>query len=214
MNKTDSIDFSFKAPYLKIGTSPEVANRIWIIFHGYGQNVNYFSKKFNHFTTDDCLIFPQGLSLFYLGEKYDKVGASWLTKEFREEGRSNQINYIKALIEMLFKGIDLSIKELVILGFSQGVATATRIISELGLSPDKLICYAGNPAHDIFTPIKLKKTSKVFFVYGDSDEYITGKNADKIKNYIQELTKKTPDVIKYQGGHTINSSIIKTIITS
>nr|WP_246070005.1 hypothetical protein [Mangrovivirga cuniculi] len=88
------------------------------------------------------------------------------------------------------------------------------MVSELNLKPDHLIFYAGNPAHDIKFPLELKINTKVHFVYGDQDEYINEENAIKIIDYLKDLTKITPEVIRYQGLHTINSSILGTIITS
>ncbi|MCX2743980.1 hypothetical protein OO013_08900 [Mangrovivirga sp. M17] len=213
-NQFSTVDFSFEAPYLVRGKTPKEAKRIWILFHGYGQNIEFFSKKFQQYEKSDCLIIPQGLSLFYLDNKYRKVGASWLTKEYREYGRKNQINYIHQIIKKELGDIDPNDKELIIFGFSQGVATASRVVSELNLKPDHLIFYAGNPAHDISFPLKLKPNTQVHFVYGDKDEYITEENATKIIDYIKDLTKITPEVMRYQGLHTINSSILGTIITS
>ena len=62
------LNFHFTAPYLKAGNNNPTLKNIWVIFHGYGQLTEDFSKSFNILTNDEnLLLFPQGLSKFYLG---------------------------------------------------------------------------------------------------------------------------------------------------
>lgn len=100
------------------------AQAIWIVLHGYGQLARYFLNKFEGLEDDLLIVAPEGLSRFYLDEGHQRVGATWMTREDREEEIADQGAYLDALVdELRSERTDLPVH---VLGFSQGVATACR----------------------------------------------------------------------------------------
>ena len=93
--------------------------------HGYGQMAKFFIRKFQ--SAEELgytIIAPQGLHKFYLEGTSGRVGASWMTKENREDDIQNYLIYLNAVHSEISS--EKNWDEIVILGFSQGVATAFR----------------------------------------------------------------------------------------
>ena len=95
----------------------EATERIWLVFHGYGQLAEYFIKKFEDLDpTKNFIIAPQGLSKYYLQGVYGRVGASWMTKEDRLTEIANQYAYIDEVLKAVG---DISGKQLIFWIFSR-----------------------------------------------------------------------------------------------
>ena len=77
---------SRKARYFQLGKATQKTSDVWVVLHGYGMLSEFFIKKFKNLESNNTLIVaPEGLNMFYLDGKYDRVGASWITKEEREK---------------------------------------------------------------------------------------------------------------------------------
>ena len=141
--------FDFKAPYLKADNSGSRLKNIWVIFHGYGQLVEDFSKTFELLAThDNLLLFPQGLSKFYLKSVGKQVGANWMTSYNRELDIINYLNYLDLLYELEVKPYRKDVK-LNLLGFSQGGHTVSRWINRSKIRYDKMVLWGSSLAHEI-----------------------------------------------------------------
>ena len=82
----------------------KTAKTIWIVLHGYGMLAEFFIKKFNPIlNTETCVIAPEGLSKFYSKGFYGRVGATWMTKQNREDEIEDYINYLDQLYEVILK---------------------------------------------------------------------------------------------------------------
>ena len=78
----------------------------------------YFIKKFNGLENNNTVIIsPEALSRFYIGENYDRVGASWITKEDKIDDIDDNINYLNSLFKSITKNIDLNSINIHVLGF-------------------------------------------------------------------------------------------------
>ncbi|MEP5069833.1 MAG: esterase, partial [Crocinitomicaceae bacterium] len=118
------LDVLIKASYHTLNELTEKTERVWLVFHGYGQLAGHFIKKFKDLDpAKNFIVAPQGLSKYYLDGVYGRVGASWMTKEDRLTEIQNQYAYIDALLKKIG---DLSDKQLIYFGFSQGTATMGR----------------------------------------------------------------------------------------
>ncbi|MEM6299336.1 MAG: phospholipase, partial [Bacteroidota bacterium] len=124
------VQTSIQAPYFTLNELTPKTKRIWMACHGYGQLAKYFMRRFDVLDPEEnFIIVPQGLSLFYLDShefKYQKVGASWITREDRETALANMQVYLNAAFEQETAGFDLSDVEISLFGFSQGTAAITR----------------------------------------------------------------------------------------
>src|SRR5690606_41470350 len=93
----ETIQINKSARYETFGNISK-ADTIVFALHGYGQLVSYFIKKFNTLNPEKYFIVaPEGLHRFYLNGSSGRVGASWMTKEDRENDIKDYINYLNHL---------------------------------------------------------------------------------------------------------------------
>ena len=94
--KAFQIEFVQKRRYFQ--NDLEGKKQILIALHGYGQLGQYFYRKFNSLEADFGLVVPEGPHRFYLEGSSGRVGASWMTKEWREQDIQENNSYLKQLI--------------------------------------------------------------------------------------------------------------------
>lgn len=204
------IQVTFEAEYCLSHEPNFQEDEIWILFHGYGQLAEYFIRKFMPFDREDRLfIAPEATNYSYLKDYSGRVGANWMTSHERELAIKNNHSYLDQLIGGLLDQYQKTPK-INILGFSQGVATATRWASHWSGQIDHFILWAGGFAHDLNLPSSQDKfsTTKFFSVLGDQDEFVNSqilKKQEELENALGvEMTK-----IKFSGGHIIDSEVLK-----
>ncbi|MCB9365379.1 MAG: dienelactone hydrolase family protein [Flavobacteriales bacterium] len=192
------------ATYYTLG-SIETAETIWFVLHGYGYLAKFFINKFSPILDDKtCVIAPEGLSKFYLnGVGVDgRVGASWMTKENRENEIIDYVNYLNQLYNLLITNKNLKIN---IVGFSQGGATACRWVSDGKIKVDNFILWASVFPDDI--NFKTIENVTTFFLYGDDDEYVTEERIKKQQTiFIDSGVKVT--TIPFKGTHDIPKDVL------
>jgi len=97
------------ARYLTLG--PGDAADVWIVIHGYGQLAGRFLRRFE--PIDDGtrhIVAPEALSRFYVGNEAgrhgqsSKVGATWMTREAREDEITDYVNSMWELQDEPFSG--------------------------------------------------------------------------------------------------------------
>ncbi len=207
-----TISFSHQARYCTFGKLSNETKNIWIILHGYGQLAEYFIKKFEVLNPNQhYIITPQGLSTAYLEKFIGRVGANWMTKHDRELDIQNNINYLETLIKNELNDTSLYDKKLIVLGFSQGAATASRWIAHTDYKIDNFLVWGGTIAHDIDAIFYQKMKNKMTIFYGDNDEFI---DEEKLNTNLLKL-KKTgiePTLIPYKGTHKIYMSVLNEFI--
>lgn len=215
-----TLEISKKARYYTLGDI-DSGSPFWLVCHGYGQLAKYFIQHFapiKEYSIEKgfpapLIIAPEGLSRFYLGNNYERVGASWMTKEDRLDEIEDQMMYLNMVFEKYYTRQIAYSQKWVALGFSQGTATIWRWISRLNINqrPDALILWAGMIPLEFkeITPF-VQKGMKLFFVYGDSDEFIS---LEKVSDLNQALIQSglPYEIIQYSGGHTVNRSTLLEI---
>jgi predicted esterase len=206
----NSIQINKTAKYATFG-NPEKAIKILFVLHGYGQLAEFFIRKFNVLNPDEYFVVaPEGLHRFYLKGSSGRVGASWMTKEQRETDINDYVNYLN----QLWNGINASYSfdEKILLGFSQGGATASRWHNSGSFKADKFILWAA-----VFPPdMQLEnsnnfKESENYMIFGESDEYY---DIEKVDSIFEELNSKTNNftLIKFDGNHNIHSETLLNLI--
>ena len=206
-------DIRVKAPYFKIGSISEQTKKIWFIFHGYGQLADEFASLFAEFTNEaSILVFPQGLSKFYLKGVDKKIGASWMTAHDREADIDNYLSYLNQIFDHEIKSYRENI-ELNILGFSQGGHTASRWIYHSNIGYNKMILWGSSLAHEINQDGVQKSFSrgKNLMVLGDEDRFIGEAQYKKLKHRYEKIGFNY-QLIQYHGGHDIYSEVLKTLV--
>lgn len=204
------ISYTTTNTYATLNKFTENTKNIWIVFHGMGYLSRYFLRYFESFNTEDnYFIAPQAPSKYYIGPKYKHVGSSWLTKERTKDETLNIMRYLDGVLENEKISND---KNLIVLGYSQGVSIAMRYLAYSKLCANRLIIHSGGIPKELepkdFSFLKSKL--KASLVYGTEDEYLDSK---RIKNEIvraKHLLGDSIEIIPFNGKHEVNTSIIKS----
>ena len=185
----------------------ETAKNIWVVLHGYGQLPYYFIRKFESLNpNENYIIAPEGMHRFYLEGTSGRVGASWMTKEARLSDIEDNMNYLEVLTKKFLKTHSFSKK--ILLGFSQGGATATRFHESGTFNADIFILWASVFPPDLdFDPSQSSlMKSQNYFVLGKNDPYFKGKEAEVKKLFkSKDFNFKTID---FDGKHDIDSALL------
>ena len=147
---------------------------VWFLCQGYGQLASQFldsARALEH--PGRVLVAPEALSRFY-HEDHKSIGASWVTREDREREMEDYVHYLDLLHEQLFELIELIDRasvRLVVLGFSQGAATAARWAVRSRVDVDHLVLWgvATPPERDDDTALAPLKATRVTLVGGSRD---------------------------------------------
>jgi len=202
-----------------------LASHHLFVLHGYGQRAQDFIRPFAAIAQDDrCIIAPEALSRFYtddLGE-HSEVGASWMTKEAREAEIDDYMAYLDDLAATLAGSAQADSASAApgdsatrtVLGFSQGAATATRW-AVLGKTPvDRLILWAGSPAHDLdyATHADSLRAMSPTFVVGDDDPWITEERREQVTRML--AARDIPvEMHTFPGGHRLSRDVLRVLFS-
>ena len=203
------IDININARYFTHGNSD--AENLIVVLHGYGHLASYFLKKFEFLNPEKYFVVaPEGLHRFYLNGIDGRIGASWMTKEDRENDICNYVNLIDRVIEDICS--NKNYKKKILLGFSQGGATASRYVAFGKKTFDTFILWAAVFPPDLELEIGSKfDTSKNYFVVGNRDQYYA---EERIAEHVNQLkkTKLNFELIRFEGAHEINEQILASLL--
>lgn len=184
-----------------------------LALHGYGQLIQFFIRKFHDLPQNELFVIaPEGFHRFYLEGTSGRVGASWMTKEERHDDISDNTAYLDLVYSNYFA--DKEFDKFVVLGFSQGAATAARWIEHTTHKIDGFIQWAGVFPPDLnidLTNSNFKKM-KHFFVVGNQDPYF--QDQEKIISHKHELEEQglNPELISFEGAHQIDALCLIDIL--
>ena len=182
------------------------SKRLLIALHGYGQLAKFFLKKFNACPESYFIVTPEGPHRFYRNGYSGRVGASWMTKEAREDDIEDNINWLNALLHKLED--ETSFEEIILLGFSQGGATAARWFYNQPNRFDKLILWSSVFPPDIDKSM-LTKTHNNSYVVGTTDEFI---NDNKRIEEVSFYEKIGFSIHIYDGNHDIDAPTLNKVL--
>jgi predicted esterase len=195
------------ARYHTLGTLNNGTKEIWFVIHGWAQLAAQYLESFS--SLDDRTRFfvaPEALNKFYLKVGKPEVGATWMTREDREYEMADYINYLNTLYDSFMLN-DCKAK-IIVLGFSQGVATVSRWAYRNERKIDTLIFYAGEPGNELQNKesIECFDQTKNYFIYGTEDQFINELNIAKYKNMLSNF-----EFISFEGKHEINAGVLSQI---
>lgn len=206
--KENHIQINKTARYFTSGKD-EDAEQIWFVLHGYGHLADKFLKRFQILTeTKNLIVAPEGLHRFYLNGSSGKVGASWMTKEDRLSDMKDYVNYLDLLYDQYQSKVSDQIK-INVLGFSQGVATASRWIEQGEVKANNLILWAGVFPPDMSFQISKDKLTdtNIYMVIGNDDKYIKLEEIEKQKELLDRHGVKYK-VLNFEGKHEIDQATL------
>lgn len=202
--------------YYSLNSVQPKTKNIWIVFHGYGQLAEYFIKHFEDLDTDENFVIAvEGLSRFYVDGLTGRVGASWMTKEDREEEIKDQSNYVNAVLADAGIHPKDNSYRFMVLGFSQGTATAVRWFVNNGIRPSQLVLWAGSFPHDVDALEKrdIFDELPVHFVYGNEDQFLKDVNIDEKTSEFEKMGMKLK-VWPFEGKHVMDKPTLARIVDS
>lgn len=206
------------ARYYTIGQLTDQTRNVWFCLHGFGQLAQYFSRKFTNLDDGQTLIVvPEGLSRMYLDATYQRIGASWMSREDRDHEISDYVLYLNALYDLIMDGRqpDKAGLHITVFGFSQGAATACRWLGNRHVRANRLIMWAGyfpQGIADLIDPATLSET-ETHYVYGRQDEYIS--TIADINSYQDRLQTDLPNlrISAFDGGHRVDPEVLKGLLS-
>ncbi|GAB3693214.1 esterase [Spirosoma flavus] len=205
------------ARYYTLGELTSQTKNIWFCLHGFGQLARYFSRKFESLADEQTVVIvPEGLSRLYLNGEFQRVGASWLTREAKEEEITDFLDYLNTLYDRILEGRDPNQFQITLLGFSQGAATACRWLNYGHIAANRLILWAGffpNGLSDVIDPTKLTSV-ETHYVYGKQDEYFN--LLDNVDTYLKRMQKEVPNlqITDFAGGHRVEPAVLHDLLTT
>ncbi len=179
--------------------------KLLIALHGYGQLSTYFSKKFKEINSNFDVLVPEGLNRFYLKESSGRVGSSWMTKEDREFDIEDNQDYLDEII----KEYSTKYESIILLGFSQGGATASRYCYKKANRIKGLVLWGSAFPPDITKEENNSFKGEKYFVLGLQDEYF---NKEIQKDVLALQMELGYTIIQYDGIHDIDISVLNGLL--
>ena len=204
VTKTARVFFAGNAADVELDTAV-------IVLHGYGMLPAYFLRKFDPLATHKKLfVAPEGLHRFYTQGSSGRVGASWMTKEDRLTDIADNNKYLDQIMDIPAVA---GAKKKVLLGFSQGTATAVRYYCQSNVQFDQVILWAGVFPHDLSLPDNVGRLNETALeiVVGRQDEYLT---SDAVLQ-VSDLLKKAGVVCNltwFEGSHVIDGDTLAKVL--
>jgi predicted esterase len=188
------------ARYFTLGELGEDTREVWFVIHGYAQLAADFIGEFGPLMNGSrFIVAPEGLNRFYARGFGGKPAATWMTSEDRQNEIKDYVAYLDDLYGLL--DIPHSVK-VVVLGFSQGVATASRFIHHSSNRVNRFIICSGEIASELSNPLSLKlKQVAVTYITGTEDPFITPEKHERVYALMQELEAK---VLEFEGPHRLD----------
>ena len=206
------------ARYHEIPASAPVARELWIAIHGYGQLAGHFIRHLA--VLDDGqrhIVAPEALSRFYLehparrGAADTRVGATWMTREDREAEIADHVAYLDALCAAVLAAAPQR-PTIHVLGFSQGVATATRWLAHGRTRVDHVVLWAGRVPVDLFPLDAASPLRQVAIdvVTGDTDELATPEVLEEQRELLAQNGLPVT-MHRHPGGHRLHGETLLAI---
>lgn len=211
MSKEKDVTYTSKNTYSTLNILTKNTKNVWIVFHGLGYLSKYFINYFSELNPEEnYIIAPQAPSKYYQDRKFKHVGASWLTRENTVLETQNVLNYVDAVFE---KEVSDTPKNLIVLGYSQGVSIAARWVAQRKIQCDKLILHSGGIPKELKPEDFefLNPSTEVIYLYGNKDQYITEalKTDEQLKG--SQLFKDRLKTEVFDGIHEVNKKFILRI---
>jgi len=192
------------ARYYTMGSLTEQTQEIWFVIHGWAQLAEQYISSFK--ALDDgtrFIIAPEALNKFYIKTGKPEVGATWMTREDREHEMADYVAYLNTLYDALNLGAQNA--KIVVLGFSQGVATTSRWMYQNPRKADTLIFYAGEPGNELQNPESIAAFDKTknYFIWGSEDPFVNELNIQKFKDMLTNF-----EFVPFEGKHEINADVL------
>jgi len=211
MAQEKQVSYNTSNTYFTLNSYSPKTKNIWLVFHGMGYLSRYFLNYFSELDIDEnFVIAPQAPSKYYFGPDFKHVGASWLTRENTVMETANVLEYVDAVFN---KEKPHELPNFIVLGYSQGVSIALRWLSSRKVKCDRLVMHSGGIPKEL-TPKDfdyLDRNTKVTYIYGSNDQYITEARKTEEELLGSELFGNRLEIRVFKGVHEVNKQFLANI---
>jgi predicted esterase len=204
------ISYTTTNTYATLNSLTDKTKNIWFVCHGMGYLSRYFLRYFSGLNADEnYVVAPQAQSKYYIPPKFKHVGSSWLTKENTIKETENVMRNFDAIFEAEQLPTD---KNLIVLGYSQGVSVAMRYIARRKLQCSQLVIHSGGIPKELTPEDFSFLNAKISMIYGTEDEYL---NEEYITHEIKLANKLFDNKLKifpFEGTHIVNVELINALV--
>jgi predicted esterase len=213
------VEVNRSARYVTLGEQREPPREIWFALHGYRQLASRFARPFAAIAGGGRLVVaPEGLSRFYVDDSggrhgpEHRVGASWMTHEDRLREIDDYRRYLNRVREEAFRTPGGPDARVVVLGFSQGVATAARWVAGEGVRADDLVLWGGLLSREVEEVDMRERIAgvRVHLVAGEKDPHLSPSEVREEEARLAGWGIACR-VMTYPGGHDIEESALKEL---
>lgn len=206
------VTVSRTARYLILGDMAAPSD-VWFVCHGYGQLAARFLRRFAPIAVGNrVVVAPEALSRFYLddaGREHGPnsvVGASWMTREDRLAEIDDYVRYLDVVRAQVTPETGTTGPRAVVLGFSQGVATASRWVARGAAPVDALILWGAYlPPELDGDALEPLRRAVVTVVVGEQDP-AASRLADEQRRLAGLGVPHR--VVRFPGGHEVDRATL------
>ena len=209
--------------FFTLGPADERAREVWFVLHGYGNLAQRFLRYFSPLDDGTRLIVaPEALNRFYLvppegaSAKDRLVGASWMTKEDRQNEIDDYVRYLDAVADAVSARARRTVGVMtVVVGFSQGSATAARWVTTGRIRPRHLILWGGMlpPELELHRADHPLRQLSLRFVIGSDDGFATPALIGEQESRLRDA-RLPYELERFDGGHAIDAKPLRSIAAS
>jgi predicted esterase len=213
--KSHKLTVQKTARYFVLGDAGPAIRHVWFICHGYGHLGNYFLKQFEPFQNEAVLFVScEGLHRFYTNGFSGRVGASWMTKEDREDDIADYIVYLNQVYAEVMQGLD-PVVQVTAFGFSQGTATVSRWVGAGSLKITRLVLWAGAFPNDVDLKLHKERFNQMstILVAGTLDEFIKETDVHSLKERL-DAEGIHYEMKRFEGKHELYAPILEALLAS
>jgi len=203
------------ARYWSLGDFDGSFSEVWFLCHGYGQLATEILDSARVLAGPRrLLVAPEALSRFY-HDDHRRVGASWMTREDREREIEDYVRYWDLLHDRVFEIIERASVRLVLLGFSQGAATAARWAARGRGAVDHLVLWgaAAPPELDSATSLEPLTRMQLSLVAGTRDKLFSDGAREEQKQRLDRHGVSFSE-LGFDGGHRLDDDTLATLAAS
>ena len=198
---------------VEVSGDPRTARETWLVVHGYAQLAGEMLAACKALEGQErVLVAPEALSRFYRRGSSGPIGASWMTRERREDEIADYVEYLDEVVRWSERELGAPTRR-VALGFSQGAATVWRWAALGTTRLERLVSFGGGVPPDVdLAQAKAKlETTRIEFVRGRSDAYHTAEwlERDRARLVGAGLACTT---LEFDGGHELLPEVLAGLV--